>query len=536
MTDDAPGTAATDTAARPDQNADAGGSDGGGGGGGGEQRTTPSISVILCTYNRGERVGPLVTAVLAQVPRAAQLVVVDDGSTDATAQVLDAVADPRLRLIRQANAGPCAARNAGLAAATGEWTVFLDDDDMPQPGWLAALAGPMHDQAVGITCCGAVGVDTRGMEIRPVDPSPLGEPFGDTVGIYRAGTFAARTELLRRTGGYLDGLGTSHQFELFIRLLTVTQSQGLQVVSSAERPLHLEWRPGVDRWRSNPRRLFDATRWLLARHPQVFAGQPQVTANYEGIVGTAAARLGDWSAARRHLWRAVRLAPRDHRRWARLGLAVVSPLGRRIWGRFGDTWATGHATLGVPRQEAPAPSGDRELFLAWGYQENPGMTSDATEAPSGGGATAGGSRHRARIHRRAVRLSRRQRSGPVLDLCCDPRSAEGDLDDATWEQLGVRRPGLILCVDTITRVADPVGLLRRLAQLARDAPVLLSTPDRARSDPDRPLGPPRDERHRREWTFDQFELLLLSTGFVVERAWHLAPRRSQMAFLVRARP
>ena len=51
---------------------------------------------------------------------------------------------------------------------------------------------------------------------------------------------------------------------------------------------------------------------------------------------------------------------------------------------------------------------------------------------------------------------------------------------------------------------------------------MLSTPDQAASDPERPLGPPSDPHHRREWTLDQLELLLLSCGLDVERTWRVA--------------
>jgi hypothetical protein len=63
----------------------------------------------------------------------------------------------------------------------------------------------------------------------------------------------------------------------------------------------------------------------------------------------------------------------------------------------------------------------------------------------------------------------------------------------------------------------------------------VSTPDRTVTDPDRPLGPPTDPRDRRAWSRDQFELLLHSTGFDVERTWRVPSGPPLLSQLVRAR-
>lgn len=68
------------------------------------------------------------------------MIIVDDGSTDATPQILAGYSDPRIRMIRQPNAGEAAARNTGLNQASGEYVAFLDADDLYQPNGLADLA------------------------------------------------------------------------------------------------------------------------------------------------------------------------------------------------------------------------------------------------------------------------------------------------------------------------------------------------------------------------------------------------------------
>jgi hypothetical protein len=93
---------------------------------------TPTVSVVIPTYNYGRYVGEAIDSALAQSAPPHEVIVVDDGSTDDTPAVLARYAG-RVRVIRQANAGLSAARNAGIRAAGGEWVAFLDSDDAFHP-------------------------------------------------------------------------------------------------------------------------------------------------------------------------------------------------------------------------------------------------------------------------------------------------------------------------------------------------------------------------------------------------------------------
>lgn len=451
--------------------------------------TRPQVTVVVCTYNRADRVGRTVEGVLAQEGPTFELVVVDDGSADATPEVLAALADDdtdrRLRVVRQRNAGLGAARNAGLAAARGDWVVFLDDDDVPDPGWLAGLTGPTGDDTVGISCVGAIAVDPDGTEICPLPVHRLSQPFGDVEASYLAGTFAVRTDLCRAAGGYLDGLGISHQFELFLRMQDEARRRGLGIAVTQVNRLRIEWRDVDDRTSSNPHIIHDATTWVLARHPERFAGQHEVVASFEGVRGAAAARAGDWRLARRHFRAQARRAPRSRRAWLRLAMACVPALGRRTWNRH-RSGSFLPSTVGIVVQHADhpdAPVPRRELFLSASYQENP--------APS---PSADGAGVPAAVRRLARRVGRRA-PGLVVELALGLETAD-----------------------------DPVVVLRELGERAGDAPVLLAVADREAGDPDRPSGPPSDPRHRREWSGDQLRLLLRSTGFGVDRTWRRAGR------------
>ncbi|WP_337871248.1 glycosyltransferase family 2 protein [Meiothermus sp.] len=98
----------------------------------------PTFSVVIPTYNRAHLLARTVRAFLQQEGVSLELIVVDDGSSDATPEVLAGFPDPRLRVLRQANAGMASARNAGLLQARGRYVLFNDDDVIPEAGFLQA--------------------------------------------------------------------------------------------------------------------------------------------------------------------------------------------------------------------------------------------------------------------------------------------------------------------------------------------------------------------------------------------------------------
>jgi glycosyltransferase involved in cell wall biosynthesis len=104
----------------------------------GEAIQTPRVSVIIPTYNRAGLLPQTIQSALDQTFADLEILVVDDGSTDGTEQVVQKFADSRLIYIRQAHSGlPAVARNTGLRHARGEYIAFLDSDDLWLPEKLA---------------------------------------------------------------------------------------------------------------------------------------------------------------------------------------------------------------------------------------------------------------------------------------------------------------------------------------------------------------------------------------------------------------
>ena len=109
----------------------------------------PSISAVIPAYNAADSIAEAIQSILKQTHPVDEIIVVDDGSADQTAEI--AAQFPHTQVIRQANAGAGATRNAGIQAASGEWIAFLDSDDVwvehktkEQLAWITPQAGVIH--------------------------------------------------------------------------------------------------------------------------------------------------------------------------------------------------------------------------------------------------------------------------------------------------------------------------------------------------------------------------------------------------------
>lgn len=111
------------------------------------------ISVVIPLYNKSAEISRALHSVMAQSLCPREIIVVDDGSTDDSAEKVKAFNSPQLRLISQENKGVSVARNVGLKAAMSHWVAFLDGDDI----WCADFLATIAELIKRYPCCGAYG-------------------------------------------------------------------------------------------------------------------------------------------------------------------------------------------------------------------------------------------------------------------------------------------------------------------------------------------------------------------------------------------
>lgn len=137
----------------------------------------PVFSVVTPAWNRRDCVRECIDSVLNQDFDDWEMIVVDDGSTDGTDEVVESYEDPRIRLIRQPeNRGVCAARHVGTAAAAGQWIISLDTDWQLKPGAMQKLAEMARNAPADVGVIGGCAMTDEG-ERWPTNDPPA-EPFG----------------------------------------------------------------------------------------------------------------------------------------------------------------------------------------------------------------------------------------------------------------------------------------------------------------------------------------------------------------------
>ena len=99
----------------------------------------PAISVIVPTYNRADMIGGCIETILSQTMKDFELIIVSDGSTDKTEEIVRSYREPGIHFLKKDNGGQASARNLGLINARGEYVALCDDDDRFYPDHLATL-------------------------------------------------------------------------------------------------------------------------------------------------------------------------------------------------------------------------------------------------------------------------------------------------------------------------------------------------------------------------------------------------------------
>jgi glycosyltransferase involved in cell wall biosynthesis len=183
----------------------------------------PDVSVVIPTHNRRRLLDQAVRSALGQVGVEVEVVVVDDGSSDGTADAVAALGDDRVRLIQHRRPlGVAAARNAGAGAARGAWVALLDDDDLWAPDKLKRQLEAASAAEAGWVYAGVVEIDAEGRLLGGgVPPSPEELLAGlRRRNLMPAGSsnVAVRSDLLSASGGFDPRLRHLADWDLWLRL------------------------------------------------------------------------------------------------------------------------------------------------------------------------------------------------------------------------------------------------------------------------------------------------------------------------------
>ncbi|MFL5906775.1 MAG: glycosyltransferase family 2 protein [Solirubrobacterales bacterium] len=187
----------------------------------------PEVSVVIPTYNSARYLVEAVRSVLAQTFEDLEVIVVDDGSTDDTASVIDGI-DPRVRYVRQENSGVSVARNNGVAESSARYVAFLDADDTWVPEKLTKQVEALRANPGYRLCYTAFTVTDS--ELKPIEvrrPRQRGTALetlllhGNFVG-GGSSTVLCEREVFTKAGGFDPSLSQCADWDMSVRLAALT--------------------------------------------------------------------------------------------------------------------------------------------------------------------------------------------------------------------------------------------------------------------------------------------------------------------------
>lgn len=281
---------------------------------------SPKVTIVITTKDRPQWVQRAVESALAQTEKDIEVIVVDDGSRQPVGVDSD---DPRLRVERlETSRGPNGARNRGIELARGEWTTFLDDDDVILPPYIAnALAGvraSVLPPPIAVMSPGrAVDPDGREITTRGHMP-PLPRGAGRYVnraghkGRGFGGTLFVPTAVFREVGGFDERL---HAWESHDMLLMLDPVCSVDVIDEIG---YLHTDHGGSRQSKNLIANATALEVLVDKHAEALGKNPALRADYCATSGGYFLKAGRWGPAVRMTSRALvmgRFRPKLIRLW-----------------------------------------------------------------------------------------------------------------------------------------------------------------------------------------------------------------------------
>lgn len=251
------------------------------------------ISIIIPTHNRAHLISRAIQSIIEQTYTNWELIIVDDGSTDNTEEVLQPfLKDPRIDYLKKENSGAAHSRNVGVEKASGEWITFLDSDDEAKVNWLEIINVEMQKQDADLICCGCERIDHNGNLVDVMLPEPNQDLFGDTVyKMTNGGVFVIKKTLFDKVSGYDAELKSGQHTELAFRIIPLLLQNNGKIINIFKSLIKIHIHLG-ERIRGNPSMKIEGTLRSLDKHKEFFKKRKELRANYEGTVGRNAFLLG----------------------------------------------------------------------------------------------------------------------------------------------------------------------------------------------------------------------------------------------------
>lgn len=284
----------------------------------------PFFSIIIPTYNRAHILQRAIHSIITQSFRDYEIIIVDDGSTDKTKQVVHGIEDESIHYILQDNKGVCAARNAGVKHSKGSYLIFLDSDDVLFEDALIhyyQFASTGNFQIV----YGDMSIINDKNQITKIVSAR--NPYGNHLekGVYIPGAFCLSRDLFTQVGGYDEKIKYGENTELRFRIEVLNP-----LIAFVDKTVLL-YKSSVDGESKNFKNLIESNLYIIKKHHAYFKKNPKVLRFYYQNIGVAFAKLKDWKSSRHYFRKAYVVNPLIVKTLLRYGIACFPYIGKKVW-------------------------------------------------------------------------------------------------------------------------------------------------------------------------------------------------------------
>jgi glycosyltransferase involved in cell wall biosynthesis len=240
----------------------------------------PFFSVIIPAYNRAHCLPAAIDSVIQQKFNDFELIIVDDGSADDTAEMCKQYGSSII-FLKQENKGVCAARNLGALHASGEFLIFLDSDDTVTENWLSDFYRLLEINNLDIVLCGYKNSFKKSHSALPEKHK------------YLAGSFCINKRVFIKAGMYDPVLAYGENTELGWRLEMITDKIGY--CSNA----NLLYNPSITGGGSNKLKKLESFYYIVNKHNEYFQKHPKDAQNYYHVAAIVSLKLKQVHEARK---------------------------------------------------------------------------------------------------------------------------------------------------------------------------------------------------------------------------------------------
>ena len=269
----------------------------------------PTVSVIIPTYNRVHLIGKAIKSVLNQTYQDFEIIVIDDGSTDNTGEIIRSFKDKRVKYIKKykENKGISVARNIGIKMARGKYIALLDSDDEWLPEKLDKQVKILQSESpeVGVVCSWSYNIDEKGNYIsKRYLPKKDGYIYEDLLSTnpISVPTVLIRKECFNRVGLFDDLLNAQEDWDMWIRIAKYYRFALIKI------PL-VKYRLHSNQISRNLELKIITANRILVKYANELKKRPCTHSKHYFYIGNRLCHMGKTKEGQRYLIKAISLYP-----------------------------------------------------------------------------------------------------------------------------------------------------------------------------------------------------------------------------------